>query len=119
MVITEFWIRDGDGIAAIAYAWWHNTEENRHNAWIDVSVLAEHRHTGVAKRLLQRIVDAVKADGRTMLSFFTTDRLPTGEVFARKLGAEPRQHVHTNRLLLSELDRDLVRKSVSTGRTSR
>jgi len=115
LLIREFWIRDGDAIAAIGYAWWHDTPENRHNAWIDVSVLAAHRRRGIAKQLLGRVIDAVKADSRTMLSFFTTDRLPTGEIFARRLGAEPRQHVHTNRLLVSEVDRALVQRWIDEG----
>jgi len=114
-VISEFWIRDGDRIAAVGYAWWHNTEQNRHNAWIDVTVLAEHRGNGLGKQLLRRVVDTVKSDGRTMLSFFTTDRLPSGGIFARRIGGEERQRVHTNRLLMADVDRPLMKRWIDEG----
>src|SRR5919106_1141906 len=44
LVINEFWIRDPSGrIVAMSYAWWREIPENRHIAFCDVTVRAEHR----------------------------------------------------------------------------
>ena len=45
----------------------------------------------------------------------TGERVPAGEAFARRVGAEPGSAIHTNRLLLADVDRDLVRKWVEHG----
>jgi mycothiol synthase len=111
----EFWIRDSERLIAVAYAWWRKTEENRHLAWADVSVLADARGRGIGKRLLRHLVDVVKADGRTLMSGSTVDRLPSGEAFCRRIGAEVGQEVHTNRLLIADVDTGLVRRWMEEG----
>jgi GNAT superfamily N-acetyltransferase len=116
LVIREFWAREPDGaIAAMGWAWWKDVEENRHVAWARVDVRPDRRGRGLAKPLLRKVVDEVAADGRTSIVCWTTDRVPAGEVFARRVGAEPGSAVHTNRLLLADLDREMVRRWVDEG----
>ena len=109
LAYREFWVRDDKRVVGLADAMWRNTEENRHLAWIDLQVLAPYRGRGIGRELLRQIVEIVKEDNRTVLSVQTTDRVPAGEAFARRVGAEAKQTVHTNRLLMSDVDRGLVR----------
>jgi mycothiol synthase len=116
LVINEFWAREPDGsIAGLGFSWWKQTEENRHIAHCRMEILPQHRRRGLARILLSRVVDVVEADGRSLVITWTTDRVPAGEAFARRVGAEPASPVHTNRLLLADVDRDLVRRWVEEG----
>lgn len=45
----------------------------------------------------------------------TNDRVPAGEAFARRMGAEAGLATHTNRLMLADVDRELVRRWVAEG----
>lgn len=110
LVIREFWAREADGaIAAMAWAWWKQVEENRQLAFCGVSVRPDRRGRALAKTLLRNVVEEVEADGRTTIVCWTSDRVPAGEAFAKRLGAEPGSAVHTNRLLLADVDREMVR----------
>jgi mycothiol synthase len=116
LVIREFWLREpGSPIAGLSYLYWRNTEDNRHLAWAGVSVRAEHRGRGLAKQLLSLIVPIAEREGRSLLSGMTTDRVPAGDAFARRLGADGAQAVHTNRLLMADLDAGLVRRWIEQG----
>ncbi len=116
IVIREFWLREpGKPIAGIAYVYWRTTEDNRHLAPGGVSVRAEFRRRGLGKKLLSLIVPIAKNEGRSLMTGMTTDRVPAGEAFARRLGAEAAQAVHTNRLLMAELDPGLVRRWIEEG----
>jgi GNAT superfamily N-acetyltransferase len=97
-------------IAASATVSWTKTDDNRHLAQAGISVLPEFRRRGIAKALLSLVVDAVEADDRTLVVSNTSERVPSGEAFARAVGAEPAMAVHTNRLLLADVDRDMVRR---------
>jgi GNAT superfamily N-acetyltransferase len=113
--LREFWARDPDGsIAADGWGWWRKTEENRHVAWMRVEVRPDRRRRGLAKALLERILGSLQ-DGRTTAIGWTSDRVPAGEAFARRLGADAASAIHTNRLLLADLDHDLIRKWVKHG----
>jgi mycothiol synthase len=115
-VIREFWARERDGvIAGVGYAWWRQTPENRHLAYCGVEVRPDLRRLGLAKRLLRPVVDAVGADSRTTIIGWTTDRVPSGEAFARRVGSEPGSAVHTNRLQLGRVDREQVRRWIAEG----
>lgn len=115
IAVRELWARDQDGsIAAQGYAWWRKTEENRHVAWIGLRVRPERRRRGLARTLLARVLGSLE-DGRTTVMGGTSDRVPAGEVFARRVGAEPGSAIHTNRLLLADVDREVVRTWVDHG----
>jgi GNAT superfamily N-acetyltransferase len=116
VVINEFWALETDGsIAGLGFSWWKQTPENRHVAHSRMEILPTHRRRGLAKALLPRVLDAVEADGRSLIITWTSDRAPAGEAFARRVGAEPASAVHANRLLLADVDRDVVRRWVEEG----
>ena len=116
LVIREFWAREPDGaIAGMGWAWWKQIEENRHVAWGRIDVRPDRRGRGLAKALLRKVTDEVAGDGRSSIICWTSDRVPAGEAFAKRVGAEPRSAIHTNRLLLADVDRELVRRWVDEG----
>lgn len=111
-----FVARGSDGaIAGTSWSSWRGTDENRHAANIRVEVRPDMRGRGLARALLRPVVDATVADGRTLVICWTSDRVPAGEAFARRVGAEAGSAVHTNRLLLADVDRALVRTWVHEG----
>jgi len=85
------------------------TEDNKHVAEVVVEVLPEFRRQGIAHQLLALVVDVAQREHRTLLIGNTTERVPAGEAFTNRLGANAGMTAHTNQLKLSELDRNLIR----------
>ena len=111
-----FFGRASDGsIAAAATVSWTKTDENKHMAQVGLSVLADYRRRGIASALLPLLVDVAESDNRTLVVGSTSERIPAGTAFAERLGAESALNVHTNRLLLADLDRDLVQRWIDEG----
>ena len=50
-----------------------------------------------------------------MLVSATSERVPAGEAFARAVGAEAAQANHINRLVLADVDRELVQRWIDEG----
>lgn len=90
-------------------------KENTHLGFVDLSVLAPYRQRGLGRRLLAEVVALAGEHGRTRLIGGTGDRVPAGERFARRLGAQAALATHTNQLTLSELDRGLLEGWVRRG----
>jgi mycothiol synthase len=83
-----------------------NEPENAHLRWTELAVSQEHRRKGVGRALLRRLVDAVEGQGDdVVLMAQTTDRVPSGSVFAKRVGADPGLDMKTNQLDLSKVDR--------------
>jgi mycothiol synthase len=101
--------------AGAANVSWGLTDENRHLASVDVNVHPEHRRRGIAKALLRPVVDVVEEDGRSVLMGSSNDRVPAGEAFARRTGAEVGLLGHTNRLLISAVDREMIARWIAEG----
>lgn len=86
-----------------------NEPENAHLRWTELVVSAKHRQRGVGRALLRRLVDAVADQGDdVVLMAQTTDRVPSGSEFARRIGADPGLDMKTNQLDLSTVDRAKV-----------
>lgn len=116
--VREFWARDPDGsIAATGEAVVLRTDDNKHLLQADIAVRADRRRRGIAKTFLKLIAGVAEAEGRTLVLGGTSERIPAGEAFARRVGAEPGLAQHTNRLLLGEVDADLVRAWIAEGPT--
>lgn len=114
-IVHQFWALDEDGrLAAQAYTWWTETD-NLHVANIGIEVLAPYRRRGVGKALLGLLVDVTEAAGRRLIIGTSTSRVPDGEVFARRMDAQVGLATHINRLLLAEVDRELVRRWIDDG----
>jgi mycothiol synthase len=111
-----FFGRDGsNAIVATAFAMWALTEDNQHLIDTSIRVRADHRRQGLGRALLARMIEAAEGGGRTTMVLRSTDRVPAGEAFARRIGAKLGLTQGMNRLVLAEADRELVRRWVDEG----
>ena len=112
----DFWAREADGaIAGRASAWWTKTDDNRHLIRTDLGVRPDRRLRGIGKALLSLVVEATLAEARTLIVGRTLSSVPAGVPFARRTGAEPALAEHVNRLLISEVDREMIDRWVEHG----
>ncbi len=98
------------GEQVVGRSWLHVTEaeENRHCAWFGVHVDREWRRRGLGTRLLAPVVETAEAWSRRLLLGGSSDRIPAGEEFMRRLEARPALLMTSNQLLLATLDRSLL-----------
>jgi len=92
-----------------------NEPENAHARWTEVQVDPAHRRRGVGKALLRAAVEAC-LDQRDDLVFFgqTSDRVPSGESFARAVAATAGLPMRLNQLTIADVDRAKVAKWAKT-----
>jgi GNAT superfamily N-acetyltransferase len=109
------WTPGQDEIAALGNVSLLRVEENRHLSSFDISVLAEHRRQGLGRQMLRRIAEAAAADQRRLLMTSTNDRVPAGEAFMLRMGAQKGLEAHTNQLKIEALDRELVARWLGQG----
>jgi GNAT superfamily N-acetyltransferase len=110
MDARDWIVRSGSEVVARAnFARW-TQESNPHwrDAWIGVH--PEHRRRGIANALLRRIVDAGADDPEIVLGSYSSDRVPAGGEFHRRLGAKEGLNNRTSELRLDLVDRALVRE---------
>ena len=85
--------------------------ENAHVRWSDVGVAPEHRRRGLGRALFAGVVAACEGQGENLMFIgVTNDRVPSGEAFARSVGAKPGLPMKLNQLDLREVDRAKVRE---------
>lgn len=101
---------DGAEIVAQGHVILLRMEENKHMAQIDIAVDADHRRQGLGRRLLALITEATRQDGRRLMMIETVDRIPGGEAFMQRIGAQRGLETHINQLRIADLDRSLIRK---------
>lgn len=106
---------DDDTVVAEIHGFRHDTPENRHVLHVDLGVLEAHRRRGLGTELLRRVVEKALPLGMTVAIGVTNDREPAGATFCEHLGAAKALEVHTNRLLLDEVDRGLVHRWIEEG----
>jgi mycothiol synthase len=98
-----------DELAIVAYGEvWLPLTDNLHLAHFDIHVLPEYRRQGLARRLLALIRDEAEGKIRRLLLTDTSDRVPAGEAFMTRLGAERGLETHTNQLVIANLNWDLL-----------
>jgi mycothiol synthase len=116
IVDVLIWVIDSpnnDGFAATGSVEIIRLEQNQHVAQFSLEVLPEFRQQGLATELLGKIVEVAEQENRTLMITGTNDRIPAGEAFMHKLGAEKALQTHTNQLELSELNPDLVQEWIA------
>lgn len=86
------------------------TPENAHLAQFHISVLPEFRRQGLATRLLHQVLTVAEENDKRLLITGSSDRVPAGGEFMKRMGGRPGLESHVNQLLLAELDRDLLAK---------
>ncbi len=116
---TSVRVRDGSDllVASTGIAIDPDHDDNPDMLPVGVNVLAEHRRNGVGTQLLAHVVAFAKREKRTRLVGGTSSRLPAGEAFVLSLGAEKKQAMHMNRLMISDVDRALMETWVAEGPT--
>lgn len=98
------------GFAAKAHTYFEDRKENRHVLHAGIGVRAEHRRRGMARRLLREIAGVAHETGRTLIFTQTLNSVPAAGAVVEHLGAERGLTMHINQLVLSEVDRDLLRE---------
>ena len=87
-------------------------EDNLHMAQITINVTPRFRRMGLGRQLLAEIVKLARTKRRRLLITSTVDRIPAGEAFMTRIGAERGLETHTNQLVIGDLDQDLLSKWV-------
>jgi len=91
-------------------------EKNKHITQLDITVLPEYRQQGLGRRLLALASEAARADGRRLLVIETFDRVPGGEAFMIRLGAQKGLETHVNQLRIADLDPNLLERWMAQAR---
>jgi mycothiol synthase len=98
------------GIVATSYIALSNTEDNRHLAQFNISVLPEFRREGIGSRLLAGIAEVARDAGRSLLISDTQGSVPAGAAFMTRIGARVGLETHVNQLDVARVDPDLLRE---------
>jgi len=102
---------DPERTEMVAYAFaQYSMEDNLHLAQFVINILPEFRRQGLGREFLSRIVQVARENNRRLLITSTTDRIPAGEAFMRRLAAEKGLESHTNQLVIADVDADLLRQ---------
>lgn len=119
IAVRKSWVARGDA-EVVGYGsvvrW--VTGENDHIAEADIRVRPTWRRRGVARALLARIAEAIAKVKDATLFLGTSDRVPAGEAFVRRIGAEQGIETHVNQLDLAAVDRALVDTWCALGETT-
>lgn len=91
------------------------SDDNTHMSQAAIDVRPDARRRGIGRALLEHIADFAAARGRSMLIGVASDRVPAGDAFARRIGADAVHFSHTSRLDLAALDRERVERWIVTG----
>lgn len=113
-----FAARDASGtLAGSAFVGWNTNEpENAHARWTEVNVLPEHRRRGVGRALYRALVEACLSQGDDLVFFGqTSDRQPSGEVFAKAIAATAGLPMKLNQLVIADVDRAQVAEWAKIG----
>jgi GNAT superfamily N-acetyltransferase len=87
-----------------------NTPENQHLGQFGIGVLPALRRRGIARRLLREVIAVAERNARRLLITGSTSRVPGGAAFLERIGGKVGLEEHVNQLLISDLDRDLLRR---------
>jgi GNAT superfamily N-acetyltransferase len=102
------WHDDESALVAFGDSWFKLTEDNRHLIWFSIDVLPAYRRQGLARQLLDRLVNVAVREQRRLIEMRTYENVPTGAAFLRRLDAKMCRAEHINQLKLCDLRRDLV-----------
>jgi GNAT superfamily N-acetyltransferase len=107
--------RDESGqlVGAVGFRVDPEHDDNPDIMWGGPNVLADHRRHGVGTQLLAYLVAKAQVEGRTRLVGGTNDRLPAGAAFAEALGAQAKQAMHMNHLIIDEMEPGLMERWVA------
>jgi GNAT superfamily N-acetyltransferase len=111
-----FWgVRENGALIGGAYLLLPD-QDNLHLGWTSALVVPEARRRGIGRTLLRTVAERAGAERRTVLVGSTSDRVPSGAVFARAVGANPGLEAHTNQLDVRTLKPEQVRRWIDDSR---
>jgi mycothiol synthase len=108
LLLWAAWNPDQTEMVGLANVAFLRMEENKHLAQFELTVLPEYRRQGLGRQLLSLIAQASSKDNRRLLMTNSTDRVPAGEAFLLRIGAQKGLEAHTNQLRLVDLDRGMI-----------
>ena len=109
------WNDDKTEIIASGVVSFLRTEDNQHLAQCELYVDPEYRRQGLGRSLLRQATAAAQTENRRLLITETNERVPAGEAFMMRFGAERGLEMHINQLTLSELDPALIEQWQTEG----
>ncbi len=92
------------------------TEDNKHLAQFEITVLPDFRLQGLGRKLLRLVSDTAQENNRRLLVTETADRVPGGEAFMLRIGAHKGLETHVNQLRITDINRGLIAGWLSHGK---
>ena len=105
---------DGTPVA-VGYCWSHADGDPRAMT-CDVLVRHDRRRRGLGTRLVAAIVEQTAAEGRSLLTWSTTDAVPAAEAFSRGVGGRPARVNRESELAVDDVDDGLLARWVAAER---
>jgi GNAT superfamily N-acetyltransferase len=108
---------DAGHASIIAYAdiTVNHTGDNENVSDFNILVHPQHRHKGIARRLLREVASFARLKERTLLITMTSDRIPAGDEFMRQIGARKGIETRTSQLKVEDLPQSWVEKWLEAG----
>jgi mycothiol synthase len=117
-VSVDIVLEDARVVAGTVSADWSSDDtDNPETCWGYLMVAPDFRGRGFGSILLRRLLEEIASLGKSKFFVETYDSIPAGEVFAQKLGAKRGLEQNTNRLLLADLNREYVTRSLARAPT--
>lgn len=114
--MVHVWVRDeAGGLIAVGGYDHEVSADNQDVAGMNISVLPDHRRQGHGRALLGALLNEAETNGRTKIIGGTNELAPAGAAFATRIGATAGLREHTNRLLLADVDREMISHWVADG----
>lgn len=101
---------DGSEILAACDLEFSRTDENQHLVEFYIGVLPEVRRQGIGRELLAVITDVAQREKRRLMITATSNNVPAGEAFMKRLGARIGITGHVHQLELRDLNRYMLRQ---------
>lgn len=110
-----FWELDGRRIAAFASIDADYSGDNLHASEFGIEVLPEYRRQGLGRQLLRRVVAFAGEHNRRLLITSSTERVPAGGEFLKRIGATRASEGGENQLNLADVNRALLKRWMRQG----
>lgn len=85
-------------------------EDNLHLLYFNINILPEFRRQGIGKKLFSKIVDFARKENRNTIMTNTFSTCLAGEEFISKTGAEKVLDINTKRLVIQNIEPNLLSK---------
>jgi mycothiol synthase len=109
-------VRDQEKMIGYGEASWDRVApDNKHVLDSRIQVLAGARRSGIGRLLLEKLLEVSQEQQRPMLLGFSDDAIEAAAAFAERFGAKHGQSQRVSRLLLDDLDTQLIEKWTTEG----